>query len=621
MQTKPSARREWIKRRAALFRTALAPMPRLTVSEWADRYRQLSREASAEPGRWNTDRAPYQRGILDAFSDPLIEKVVVMSSAQVGKTEVVNNVVGYFIDKDPAPMLVLQPTQQMGEAWSKDRLAPMLRDTPRLRGKVKDPRARDSGNTLLHKSFPGGHITISGANSAASLASRPIRVVLCDEVDRYPASAGTEGDPVGLANKRTSTFWNRKLGEFSTPTVKKLSRIEQSFEQSDRRRYHLPCPHCEHMQTLRWEHLKWENGDPETAAYACESCGCLIEEQYKGEMLRRGVWVAENPGHRTAGFHLNALYSPWARWPELVREFLDAKGNPERLKVFVNTVLGETWEEEGERVGAESLASRKHAYRAQVPEGAGLLTAGVDVQGDRLEVKVKGWGKGEESWLVHWEQLFGDPGRDEVWAKLEEVLVREWKHEAGGTLRIEAVCIDSGGHHTEAVYRYVRPRQARKVWAIKGMSQPGRPLVGRPSRANKHGVKLLPLGTDTAKDAIFTRLKVNVPGPLYMHFPEWVDDEYFAQLTAEKVVTRYVKGRPVRSYEKIRPRNEALDLEVYALAALVSLGTPVLQSLGRFVEHAQAEGAKVRAAETPDPAAAQRAPARRPRSGWVSGWR
>lgn len=627
MQTKPSARREWVKRRAALVRAALAPPPRLTVSEWADRYRHLSRESSAEPGRWVTDRAPYQRGILDAFSDPLIEKVVVMSSAQVGKTEIVNNVVGYFIDRDPAPILVLQPTQQMGEAWSKDRLAPMLRDTPRLRGKVKDPRARDSGNTLLHKSFPGGHITISGANSAASLASRPIRVVLCDEVDRYPASAGTEGDPVGLATKRTSTFWNRKLGEFSTPTVKKFSRIEQSFEHSDRRRFHAPCPHCEHMQTLRWENLQWENGDPETAAYACESCGCLIEENSKPEMLRRGVWVAENPGHRTAGFHLNALYSPWARWPELVREFLEAKGNPERLKVFVNTVLGETWEEAGERVSTESLAARKHAYRAQVPEGVGLLTAGVDVQGDRLEIKVKGWGRGEESWLVHWEQLFGDPGREEVWQQLEELLTREWKHEGGAVLRIMAACIDSGGHHTENVYRFVKPRQSRKVWAVKGSSQPGRPLVGRPSRANKHGVKLLPIGTDTAKDAIFTRLKVLEPGPLYMHFPEWLDDEYFAQLTSEKVVTRYVKGRPIRSYEKTRPRNEALDLEVYAMAALVSLGTPVIQNLGGYVDRVQAEGAQARAASSEEPEVAapdspRRAlPPRRGRSGFVNSWR
>lgn len=621
MQTKPAARREWVKRRAALFRAALAPTPRLTVSEWADRYRMLSREASAEPGRWITDRAPYQRGILDAFSDPLIEKVVVMSSAQVGKTEIVNNVVGYFVDKDPAPILVLQPTQQMGEAWSKDRLAPMLRDTPRLRGKVKDPRARDSGNTLLHKSFPGGHITISGANSAASLASRPIRVVLCDEVDRYPPSAGTEGDPVGLATKRTSTFWNRKLGEFSTPTVKAFSRIEQSFEQSDRRRFYVPCPHCEHMQTLQWANLKWEKGDPDTAAYACEECGCLVEEQAKQGMLSAGVWVAENPGHRTAGFHLNALYSPWARWPDLVREWLDAQGNPERLKVFVNTVLGETWEEDGERVNAQSLTSRRESYRAQVPDGVGILVAAADVQGDRLEVTVKGYGAGEESWLIHHEQLWGDPGRDEVWQQLEEVRTRAWKHESGAELRVAAMCIDSGGHHTEHVYRYVRPLQPSRVWATKGMSQPGKPLVGRPSRANKHGVKLMPLGTDTAKDLVFARLKVSTPGPGYMHFPDFVDDEYFDQLTSEKVVTRYRGGRPVRVYEKTRPRNEALDLEVLCLAALLSMGSATVGSLGTMAEKLRAEGKEKSGAGSDRPPArpAPQRPGRR--SGWVSGWR
>lgn len=622
--THPAALTEWRARLGALCRSVLAPPPRLTCSEWADGSRYLSSEASAEPGRWRTDRAPYQRDIMDACSDPTVEDVVWMSSAQVGKTEVVNNIVGYHVDQDPSPILVLQPTQQMGEAWSKDRLAPMLRDTPALHGKVKDPRARDSGNTLLHKSFPGGHITISGANSAASLASRPIRVVLCDEVDRYPASAGTEGDPVGLAEKRTATFWNRKKIKVSTPTIKGASRIEAAFLASDQRFFYVPCPHCDHRQRLRWGHLKWENGDARTAAYCCEGCGTLIEERFKPAMLNAGEWRAHNTAARTVGFHLNALYSPWARWAELVAEWLEAQGNPERLKVFVNTVLGETWEEEGEKLDEDTLATRRETYAAPVPMGAGLLTAAVDTQGDRLELKVKGWGKGEESWLVHFEQLWGDPAGDEVWTQLEALLVREWKHEGGAPLRIAACCIDSGGHHTEAVYRFVKPRQPRRVWATKGMSMPGRPLVGRPSKANKHGVKLLPIGTDTAKDVVFARLRINTPGPGYMHFPASCDEEYFRQLTAERVMTRFVKGRPVRRYEKpAHRRNEALDLEVMNLAALISLGTPVIEALGVYVERVQAEGAKLRAEAEDKPATLPRAARPSPvrRGGWVNGWR
>jgi phage terminase large subunit GpA-like protein len=616
----------WRRIRSGLFRSALAPAPRLTVSEWSDRYRMLSREASAEPGRWSTDRAPYQRGILDAFSEPLVDTVVVMSSAQVGKTEVVNNVVGYYIDRDPAPILVLQPTVQMGEAWSKDRLSTMLRDTPKLRGKVKDPRSRDSGNTLLHKTFPGGHITIAGANSAAGLASRPIRVVLADEVDRFPASAGTEGDPLSLATKRTATFWNRKLGYFSTPTLKGFSRIEAAFQESDQRRYYVPCPHCAHRQTLVWERLLWTDGNPDTAAYACEACGALIEEQDKGVMLAGGVWVAGNPGARAAGFHLNALYSPWARWAELVREFLAAAGNPERLKVWINTVLGETWEEQGETLNHDALSARRERYAAPVPAGAGILTAGVDVQGDRLEVTVRGWGRGEESWLIHWEAIFGDPGRPEVWQTLEATLTRGWAHESGAELRIEAACIDTGGHHTAAVYEYVKPRQSRRVYAVKGASTPGRPLLSRASRANRAGVKLFTVGTDTAKDVLFSRLRIVEAGPGYLHFPAWLEEEYFRQLTAEKVVTRFRKGRPVRYYEKTRPRNEALDLEVYALAALHSLGTAVTQSLGARVERANADGAAVRAAidagePEPAPTAPVRGAGRRRGGGWVNSWR
>ena len=320
-----------------------APPPSLTISEWADRYRYLSPEASAEPGKWSTARAPYQAGIMDAASDPETETIVLMTSAQIGKTAMIENVIGYYVTQDPSPILCLQPTLEMAATFSKDRLAPMLRDTPALRGLVKDARARDSGNTQLHKQFPGGHITMTGANSPANLASRPIRIVLCDEVDRYPESAGTEGDAVALATKRTATFWNRKMLVTSTPTIKNLSRIEQAFLGSDQRRYWVPCPDCGEHQLLKWANVKWDEGKTETAHYVCEHCGSCIDEQHKPAMLAAGEWRADAVFRGIAGFHLNEIYSLWRRWSEMAADFLTAKhAGSEMLKAFVNTSLGET---------------------------------------------------------------------------------------------------------------------------------------------------------------------------------------------------------------------------------------------------------------------------------------
>lgn len=326
----------------------MAPPPRLTVSQWADAYRYLSPEASAEPGRWDTNRAAYQRGIMDAISDPRAETVVIMSSAQVGKTEIVNNLVGYHIHRDPAPILVIQPTTEMCEAWSKDRLAPMLRDSPELRGRVSEAKAKTSGNTLRQKKFPGGHLAIVGANSAAGLASRPIRILCCDEVDRYPASAGSEGDPVKLGTKRTATFWNRKVILVSTPTTAGVSRIEKAFLESDQRHFFVPCPHCGDAQRLRWPQVKWTDGDPLSARYHCIACGAGWTDAERWAAVRKGEWVAEAPFTGTAGFHLNELYSPWRCMAETVRDFLDAKSRPDMLKTWVNTALGETWQEQGD---------------------------------------------------------------------------------------------------------------------------------------------------------------------------------------------------------------------------------------------------------------------------------
>ena len=353
---------------AATAATVWAPPPTLTVSEWADEYRMLPKEASSEPGRWRTDRAPYQRGIMDAVNDPTIREIVAMTSAQVGKTEILLNVIGYFISQDPSSILVLQPTLDMAEAFSKDRLATMARDTPALSGKIAEPRARDSGNTLLHKKFPGGQITMAGANSPASLAMRPIRIVLCDEVDRYPVSAGSEGDPVNLAKKRANNFWNRRVVLTSTPTIKGLSRIESAYLASDQRRYHVPCPHCGEYQTLQWSGVKWDDGHPETARYNCKHCGERIDGSEKVGMLMRGRWVAEKPFTGIAGFHLNELYSPWRTWAEVARDFLEAKhAGTEQLKTWVNTSLGESWEEAGDSIEDIALIARLEDYPDRLP--------------------------------------------------------------------------------------------------------------------------------------------------------------------------------------------------------------------------------------------------------------
>jgi len=509
---------------------------------------------------------------MDAFCDPEVEFVTLMTSSQVGKTEIVNNIIGFFIEHDPSPMLVIMPTLEMGNAWSKDRFAPMLRDTPSLRGKVTDAKAKDSGNTILHKVFPGGHITIAGANSPASLASRPVRIVLFDEVDRFPPSAGTEGDPVKLGTKRTQTFWNRKIFHNSTPTTKGASRIESLWEESDQRHYYVPCPHCGTFQKLIWAQVKWEKHDLDTVRYECEHCKAELNEFYKTQMIEHGEWRADHPERKKhAGFHINELYSPWSTWRGIVESFLEAKKRPETLKVWINTTLGETWEdEESYSISDEVLAARIEDY-VDVPMEAVLLTAGIDIQDDRIECVVKGWGLNDESWFIDHRAIYGSPARGEMWNELDQYLLKSWKHESGITLRTVCACIDSGGHFTQNVYEFVKRKQFRRIFAIKGMSGVGRPLVGRPTLNNKSRVNLFPVGVDTAKELVFARLNIEEQGPGYMHFNRKCDEEYFKQLTAEKQVTKFNKGFPTKVWVKVRPRNEALDCEVYSLAAVTIL--------------------------------------------------
>jgi len=550
---------------------------------------------------------------MDCVGDDLTERLVFMTCAQVAKTEFLLNVAGHAIDLDPSSMLFVLPTQKVAEDFSKERLAPMIRDTKELRRKVADVKSRSSGNTLRKKGFPGGYLHLVGANSAAELAGRPIRRVLMDEVDRYPSSAGTEGDPVKLATKRTAAFWNRFIGMVSTPTEKGFSRIEKEYEISSEGRYFVPCPHCGTHQVLEWRNLRYENNDPTTAAYLCnpgkasaqgedgdppKGCGALWTEELKPEVLAKGKWIHRHPERKVRGFHLNALYSPFLTWSEIVEEWLEIKGDREKLKVFTNTVLGETFEEDKERIDTTGLRERLEEYGGRtaeelatssapanpiVPLNAGVLTAAVDVQKDRLEVSVYGWGDREESWLVAWQPIHGDPSRSEVWDELGIYLSRGWKHEGGARLDLSAVMVDSG-FLTSEVYTWVRSQAPARVFALKGIEGAGKALLSRASRANKWKVRVFTVGTVTAKDSIFARLKRHDVGPGYCHLPTWIDGEFLEQLTAEEATTVYRGGVPTRVYRKRRARNEALDLFVYNLAALYSLGPAVVQNLGIFVQ-------------------------------------
>jgi phage terminase large subunit GpA-like protein len=465
----------------------------------------------------------------------------------------------------------------------------MLRDVPALRGLVTDSK-KDKTNsaTVLLKSFPGGTLQMVGANSPRGFRRVSRRIVLFDEVDAYPATT-TEGDQIKLGIKRSEYFWNRKIGLASTPTIRDFSRIEKWFQQGDQRRYFVPCPECGEFQALRWGQMKWEPNQPETAAYECENCKALIPHSRKRWMVERGEWrptaTPTRPGLRSYHIWAGYGYSPNSTWEQLVREFLEVKGDRDQLRTFVNTVLGETFEEDyAIKQSAEGLMARREEYEpGTCPEGVLLLTCGVDVQGgggaigERLAVSVWGWGRGEEAWLVWHQEIYGDPTRPEVWGQLDAVIQATWPRVGGGELKINQTAVDTGGHATHESYAYVRERKAWGVVAIKGANTKGAPVVGkgRPMDVNlrgkviKRGVMLYMLGVDAIKTTIYGRLRHNQSGPGTLHFGLAADDEFFRQLTAEKVQVRDLRGFPVREWvKKPGDRNEALDCCVYAYGAL-----------------------------------------------------
>jgi phage terminase large subunit GpA-like protein len=568
----------------------LEPEPLLTVSEWADRHRMLSQRASAEAGRWRTDRTPYLREIMDALSPSSpVEQVVFMKGAQVGGTEAGNNWLAYVIDYAPGPMMAVAPTVELAKRNSKHRIDPLIAECPRLASKVKDPRTRDGGNTVLSKEFPGGILIMTGANSAVGLRSMPVRYLFLDEVDAYPADLDGEGSPLELALARTRTFARRKVLMVSTPTIMGRSRIEDAYSQTDQRRYHVPCPDCGKTQVLRWSNLRWDSGKPETARYSSEGCGVLLEEHQKTEMLANGTWVPANEGasERTRGYQLSSLYSPlgWFSWADAAAFWERAKKRPQELRVFVNTVLGESWQERGDAPDWKRLYQRREPYRARsVPRGGLVLTAGVDVQKDRLEIEIVAWGRGLESWSIDHRVIEGDTADTAIWGKLDALLSETFDHELGGKAQVARLAVDSG-FRTATVYNWSRRHESGRVMAVKGTSGL-QMLVGSPARVDvnmqgerlRRGAIVWPVGVDIAKGELYgaLRLEPPLPGeptpPGYCHFPEDYGQEYFQQLTAEELVPKVVRGYRRHEWTKVRERNEALDCRVYARAAAGVLG-------------------------------------------------
>lgn len=586
----------------AAFRRGMEPDPLLTVSEWADQRRVLSSKASSEHGQWKTSRTPYLRRPMDDLSATSpVQEVVLVFAAQSGKSEMLNCWMGYAMDIQPSPTLFVQPTIDLAKRYSKMRIAPMIEATPSLQEKVKAPRERDSGNTVLMKEFTGGFLILGGANAASGLASMPIRFLAGDEIDRWPSDVDEEGSPLAIVEARTRTFGVRaKKAWTSTPTIAGRSAIWKKWEETNQQRLLLPCPHCGHRQMLSWNRISYDLKDPglpntlrTPPVMFCEECGAGIEEDtkawwYDPDVFQDDWWEAEHPERTVQGYHLNGLYSPlgWFSWTEAAVGYEKAKDNPADLKPWTNTVLAECWNDDGEAPDWEALYNRREGYElGTVPERVVFITAGVDVQKDRLELEVVGWGPGMESWSLDYQVLAGDTAEPAVWRELSKFIQSEFGRGDGQRLPIRMTAIDSG-FRTEEVKRWVRKQAGNRVIAIKGVESqvsvigtPSRVEVLRNGKALRGGVKIWPVGASTAKSELYGWLRRRLPEedgePLphgWCHFPMH-GEEYFRQLCAERL-TNTIDRRGYTKFEwiKTRPRNEALDCRVYARAAAALVG-------------------------------------------------
>lgn len=595
-----SPRTEQLARRLfALY----APPEDLSVPEWAEKYRVLSRENSAEAGPWRNRRTPYLVEPMRAFTDPAVRHITVVASSQVGKSELELNIIGYIIDQDPGSILYVQPTLDDAKKFSRQRVSPMIRDTPPLRRKVADVKSRDGGNTILQKQFPGGLISIVGSQAASGLASLPARYVIGDERDRWAISAGSEGDPWKLAVARTTTYYNAKLVDVSTPTIRGASAIEKTYTSGTMEHWSYQCPDCGEWSELKFGDVKFEyrevvagrkrDYDITSVAWACPHCGAMqSEEKMRAQPAK---WIAENPealsisGHRS--FKISAFASPWVPWTTIVYKFLTSKDDPHDLQVFYNTVIGEWWEERGDVIDADEAISRREDYGtledgapADAPPGVILLTMGVDVQDDRLEYEIVGHGHYRETWGIKYGVLMGNPDDSAVWNRLDEVIQHEYRRADGKALRVRITFVDSGGHKTQSVY--FQTRQRPRVYAIKGKGGDGVPYTRPPAKVKivvdgrSIGTTwLYTLGVDEGKADIMASMRVREPGPRCCHFPfnpaAGYDSRFFEGLLSERLVNKN-DGKNAAAkwvWEKISTgsRNEPLDCRNYALAAFRAL--------------------------------------------------
>lgn len=582
-----------------MFKKGMTPDPYINLVEWSNQYRMLPRESSVEPGMYRTSRTPYVEEVLMELSPQCsTQQVVFLKSTQIGATEIGNNFLFAIAHIYQGPTMFAMPTDLMAKKHSKKKIAPSIRDMSCLRGIIKDQSKRDGGNTMLLKEFPGGSWTFTGSNSPASARSDSIRYLVLDDLDGFVAEAGVEGAPQDLFKKRTDAFGSkRKIYMNSTPTIKGVSHIEKEWDESSQGEFCVPCPRCNHYQSLTFGGLdakfgikfdRDKDGQIIKIWYECIKCHSQIEEWQKTEMMKLGKYKHKYPERKKRGFRVNSLYSPvgWLSWEQIADEFLKAaalmkKGNIQQMKVWTNTRMAQTWEEQGDQPEWTKLSAKAEPYRPlSIPWGGMMLTAGVDTQDNRLEIVIEAWGRGEEKWTIYHGTIYGDPDQTEVWKQLDELLMRTYTHESGVEIHIESMGIDTGGHKTQAVYNYCRSRSP-VVFAVKGASTQGKPVLGRPSSQDinwrgkviKNGVALYPIGTDIAKGVIYNRLKNTNPGHGFVHFPIGLDDEFYRQLTAEKnVKTHNRDGFEVRRWVKTRERNDVLDCCVYSYAAAIKAG-------------------------------------------------
>ena len=588
---------------------AIRPPEKLTVSEWADRKRVLSAESAAETGRWRTSRTPYLKEIMDAFTDARVRNIVLVASSQVGKSECINNMIGYVIDQDPGSILFIHPTTIDAKEYSKLRIAPMVRDCPTLKAKVADPKSRDSANTVLQKAYPGGILTLCGSTEAHALASNPLRYVFGDERDRWAASAGNEGDPWLLAQARQTTFYNAKSVEVSTPTVRSASAIEKSYVKGTRERWCSQCPHCGEYHEITFSDIRFEYDETEIKHektysvngvwYVCPDCGGVSEE---GTMKRAPAkWIAENPdayaSHRTRSFWLSSWVSPWSSWAESVLKFLQARGDSKALQVVYNTRFGLLWEDRGDLEDEDSLMARREDYGTapngqpvELPDGVLCLTMGVDTQDDRFEYEVVGHGHFGETWGIKKGVIMGRPDTDEAWQALDDVREHVYRFAGGKGLPISLTFIDEGGHFTMEVRKRCAERKHKMVFAVKGRGGSDIPFVSPPRQqkimvGGKHigNCQVFEIGVDAGKAKIMDNLKVQTPGAKCCHFPRRDDygNKFFFGLLSERLVYKPEKKQKFQ-WEKIpgHERNEPLDCRVYAMAAFAAL-SPNLDAIER----------------------------------------